>query len=94
MFINEAVFVINPFIVTFQDKYGRKMPSEVAILLLLEADRNGSEASSAPITLLDWYELEQEIILVMERPVSSIDLFQYVINSGSSISEQEAKVRS
>lgn len=93
MFIN-GLFLINPFVVTFQDRYGKKIPSEVAIMLSIEADKNTSEASSAPITLLDWYELEQEIILVMERPLFSTDLFQYVINSGSFINEQEVKVRS
>lgn len=60
---------------------------------LLKDYKGVSEASSAPINLLDWYDLDQEIILVMERPVPCEDLFQHVIDRRSTISEQEANVR-
>ncbi|KAF7647835.1 hypothetical protein LDENG_00165730, partial [Lucifuga dentata] len=35
------------------------------------------QQSSAAVTLLEWFDLDTEIILVMERPVPSIDLFAY-----------------
>ncbi|KAF7646638.1 hypothetical protein LDENG_00184410 [Lucifuga dentata] len=35
--------------------------------------------SSAAVSLLDWYTLDEEVILVMERPIPSDDLHQHVI---------------
>lgn len=32
---------------------------------------------SAAVTLLQWFDLSHEILLVMERPVPSIDLFTF-----------------
>uniref|UniRef100_A0A3B5QVL9 non-specific serine/threonine protein kinase n=1 Tax=Xiphophorus maculatus TaxID=8083 RepID=A0A3B5QVL9_XIPMA len=32
----------------------------------------------AMVSLLDWYELEEELLLVMERPMPSEDLFVYL----------------
>uniref|UniRef100_A0A3B5B0Q1 non-specific serine/threonine protein kinase n=1 Tax=Stegastes partitus TaxID=144197 RepID=A0A3B5B0Q1_9TELE len=44
------------------------------------------------ISLLDWYDLGQELILVLERPVPCEDLFDYVAGNGGSLEEEEAKV--
>ncbi|KAG8008536.1 Serine/threonine-protein kinase pim-2 [Nibea albiflora] len=58
---------------------------------------NGREGTtgvgtSAPVSLLDWYDLGHELILVLERPVPSTDLFQYIRDNGGSIEEDEAKI--
>ncbi|XP_061608296.1 serine/threonine-protein kinase pim-3-like [Phyllopteryx taeniolatus] len=42
------------------------------------------------ISLLDWYSLEREIVLVMERPVPCMDLFDYIYGKGQ-MEEAEAK---
>lgn len=76
----------------FQDEHGNTLSVEVAILLKLAANTSGSAASSAPVSLLDWYDLEQELILVLERPVPCMDLFTYIWSEGSFLKEEEAKV--
>lgn len=53
--------------------------------------RQNLVGQSAAVTLLDWYDLDQEILLVMERPVPSMDLLDYV-NSFDSLTEDQAKV--
>ncbi|XP_037648433.1 serine/threonine-protein kinase DCLK3-like isoform X2 [Sebastes umbrosus] len=74
------------------DEHGNTLSVEVAILLKLAADTSGSAASSAPVSLLDWYDLEQELILVLERPVPCMDLFTYIWSKGGSLKEEEAKI--
>uniref|UniRef100_A0A3B4YH28 non-specific serine/threonine protein kinase n=1 Tax=Seriola lalandi dorsalis TaxID=1841481 RepID=A0A3B4YH28_SERLL len=37
-----------------------------------------SLGTSAPVSLLDWYDLGQKLILVLERPVPCEDLFTYL----------------
>lgn len=69
----------------FQDKNGRQLSIEVAIMLKLEG-------TPAPVSLLDWYDLNQELILVMERPVPAMDLSDYIELNGGSLSEEKAKV--
>ncbi len=66
------------------------VPLEVA-LILKATDGPESAGSSAAVSLLDWYDLEQELILVLERPVPCVDLKQYLEENGS-LQEQEAKV--
>ena len=41
---------------------------------------------------LDWFKLDQELILVQERPVPSTDLLRYMKTKGGLLQEQEAKV--
>lgn len=53
----------------------------------------GSVGQSAAVSLLDWYILDNELILVMERPVNSMDLKKYLQTHGGSLGESEAKVR-
>ncbi|XP_074479958.1 uncharacterized protein LOC141760767 isoform X2 [Sebastes fasciatus] len=74
------------------DEHGNTLSVEVAILLKLAANTSGSAASSAPVSLLDWYDLEQELILVLERPVPCMDLFTYIWSKGGSLKEEEAKI--
>lgn len=66
------------------------VPMEVAVMLKVQATAHGT---SAAVTLMDWYDLDDEVILVMERPVPCLDLIDYV-RSRSRIQEHEVKVRS
>ncbi|XP_008409085.2 serine/threonine-protein kinase pim-1-like [Poecilia reticulata] len=45
----------------------------------------------ATVTLLDWYYLDQKLVLVMERPPFSLDLAQYIHFRGGRLQEDEAK---
>uniref|UniRef100_A0A3B4Y9A5 non-specific serine/threonine protein kinase n=1 Tax=Seriola lalandi dorsalis TaxID=1841481 RepID=A0A3B4Y9A5_SERLL len=51
-----------------------------------------SLGTSAPVSLLDWYDLGQKLILVLERPVPCEDLFTYLEVKRGTIQEEEAKV--
>ncbi len=51
-----------------------------------------SPSESAAVALLDWYETDQEVLLVMERPVPSVDLYKYMLNNGGPLEENQAKV--
>lgn len=44
------------------------------------------------LSLLDWYYLDKEIILVMERPVPFVNFKKYLVAKGGAIKEEEAKV--
>lgn len=61
--------------------------------MLQTAGLPGSAGTSAVVSLLDWYSLDQMLILVMERPVDSRDLLKYCQSRGGSLDEQEAKVQ-
>ncbi|XP_074471490.1 serine/threonine-protein kinase pim-2-like [Sebastes fasciatus] len=74
------------------DEHGNTLPMEVAIMLKLAEDTSGSAASSSPISLLDWYDLKRELILVLERPVPCVDLDTYILSKGGSLEEEEAKI--
>ncbi|XP_042342820.1 calcium-dependent protein kinase 2-like [Plectropomus leopardus] len=75
-----------------KDASGQKLSVEVAVMLELAAGPKGSAGESAPISLLDWYDLDQELILVLERPIPSEDLYQYISDRGGSLREEEAKI--
>nr|XP_046264019.1 serine/threonine-protein kinase pim-2-like [Scatophagus argus] len=64
---------------------------EVA-LMLKTAGLPGSIGQSTAVSLLDWYHLDQELILVMERPRGSMDLFSYLKFRGGYLDEHEAKM--
>lgn len=64
---------------------------EVAFMLKA-AGLPGSDARCAAVSLLDWYTLDQELILVMERPVSAKDLYWYLRSRRGFLDETEAKV--
>ncbi len=61
--------------------------------MLKAAGLHGSVGQSAAVSLLDWYFLRKELILVMERPSQSMDLDKYLESRGGFLNEQEAKVR-
>lgn len=66
-------------------------PLEVLLLLKVGAGP-GSVGKSAVVSLLDWYDLGQEVVLVLERPVPSEDLLTYISNNDGSLDENTAKV--
>uniref|UniRef100_A0A4W6DWB8 non-specific serine/threonine protein kinase n=1 Tax=Lates calcarifer TaxID=8187 RepID=A0A4W6DWB8_LATCA len=42
-----------------------------------------SVGKSSAVTLVDWYDLNQETLLVMERPAPSVDLLTYMLNNNA-----------
>ncbi|XP_056282709.1 serine/threonine-protein kinase pim-2-like [Pseudoliparis swirei] len=71
------------------DGKGNQIPMEVAILMKLAAE---SEWHSAPIKLLDWYIVDPELILVLERPMPAVDLGNYIKTKGGYLKEPEANI--
>ncbi|KAM9337138.1 serine/threonine-protein kinase pim-1-like [Symphorus nematophorus] len=71
---------------------GQKLSVEVAIMLKIADGTKGAVGTSAPVSLLDWYDLDQELILVLERPVPCKDLLDFIKERGGSLQEEEAKV--
>ncbi|XP_061829443.1 uncharacterized protein [Nerophis lumbriciformis] len=58
---------------------GLKKDIPVEALLMLQASiKKNSKGQSAVVSLLNKYDLEHDIVLVMERPVPSVDLFTYI----------------
>ncbi|XP_077590950.1 serine/threonine-protein kinase pim-2-like isoform X2 [Stigmatopora nigra] len=49
-----------------------------AVLMVQASIRKNSDGKSAVVSLLNKYDLEHQIVLVMERPVPSVDLFTYI----------------
>ncbi|XP_056253726.1 serine/threonine-protein kinase pim-1-like [Seriola aureovittata] len=74
------------------DQNGNELSVEVAVMLKLSAETPGSVGTSAPVSLLDWYDLGQKLILVLERPVPCEDLFTYLEVKRGTIQEEEAKI--
>ncbi|XP_026026836.1 MAP/microtubule affinity-regulating kinase 4-like isoform X1 [Astatotilapia calliptera] len=74
------------------DENGKEVSVEVAILLKLAAEADGSVGTSAPVSLLDWFDFGTELILVQERPVPAVDLFEYIRENGGCLPEGKAKV--
>uniref|UniRef100_A0A8C7XDV6 non-specific serine/threonine protein kinase n=1 Tax=Oryzias sinensis TaxID=183150 RepID=A0A8C7XDV6_9TELE len=68
------------------------VPSEVAIMLMLEEESIHSDGKAPPVALLDWYEIGEEILLVMERPIPCEDLLHYLDTKGGTLQEEEAKI--
>uniref|UniRef100_M4A8A5 non-specific serine/threonine protein kinase n=1 Tax=Xiphophorus maculatus TaxID=8083 RepID=M4A8A5_XIPMA len=71
------------------DENGRELAMEAVIMLKL---RTATMPQLAMVSLLDWYDLDQELILVMERPMFAEDLLVYLKECGGCLNEKEAKV--
>ena len=77
-----------------------QLPLEVVLLLIVgQAGRVRGEArvgegggGQAAVELLDRYELDQELIRVLERPVPIVDLFDYIQERGGYVPEDHARV--
>uniref|UniRef100_A0A3Q0SRB0 non-specific serine/threonine protein kinase n=1 Tax=Amphilophus citrinellus TaxID=61819 RepID=A0A3Q0SRB0_AMPCI len=88
----ERLFLIIHFVAMFQDENTTQISVEVAAMRKLSAGTPGSGGTSAAVSLLDWFDLHQELILVMERPVPAVNLEDYIQENGSSLTEDTAKV--
>ncbi|KAM6934098.1 serine/threonine-protein kinase pim-2-like [Xenentodon cancila] len=60
-------------------------------MLKLQEEHSGSAGQSAPVSLLDWYDLGEELIVVLERPMPAEDLCSYIVKKNS-LEEDEAKI--
>lgn len=78
--------------IILEGKNGKQLSAELAVMSELAAQQKGTVADSAPVELLDWYDLNNELILVLERPVPCQDLFEYCSEKGGYLDEAEAKV--
>ncbi|XP_014863839.1 PREDICTED: serine/threonine-protein kinase pim-2-like [Poecilia mexicana] len=76
-------------VIKHKDENGSELPMELVIMLKLASE---TVPHSAILSLLDWYDLDQELILVMERPMFAEDLLLYLNERGNFIEESEAKV--
>ncbi|XP_054614988.1 aurora kinase B-like [Dunckerocampus dactyliophorus] len=72
---------------------GRKQDVPLEALLMLQASSiKDADGRSAVVSLLDKYDLEQELVLVMEKPVRSVDMFTYITRCRlGHLKEHEAK---
>ncbi|XP_023814347.1 serine/threonine-protein kinase pim-2-like [Oryzias latipes] len=70
---------------------GKQLPAEVAIMLKVADGRDGHVGTTAAVTLLDFYDLENQLIIVMERPTPAECLFTYK-KKKSRIEEEETKI--
>ncbi|XP_074510219.1 uncharacterized protein LOC141779336 isoform X2 [Sebastes fasciatus] len=86
-----AIKRIREFLYTKVDLDGEvtDLPTEVALLLYLNPAGAGT---SAVVGLLDWYNLDNELILVLERPVPCMDLYDYLVSIQLSIQEDMGRI--
>ncbi|XP_071400434.1 serine/threonine-protein kinase pim-2-like [Centroberyx affinis] len=69
------------------------VPLEVVLLQKAGAGAEpGSVGGTAAVTLVDWFELSDELVLVLERPVPAVDLDAYLEARGGRVLECEAKI--
>lgn len=78
----ERLFLIIHFVGIYQGENAKRVLVEVAIMLKLAAEADGPVGASAPVSLLDWFDLGTELILVLERPVPAVDLHNYITANG------------
>uniref|UniRef100_A0A8C5EV46 Serine/threonine-protein kinase n=1 Tax=Gouania willdenowi TaxID=441366 RepID=A0A8C5EV46_GOUWI len=71
----------------------KHIPKEKVVFMAQAAGLlcNGSKENHGVIGLLDVYDLEEEVLIVMERPEKSMDIFDFVKERDGQISESEAK---
>ncbi|XP_074483485.1 uncharacterized protein LOC141763095 [Sebastes fasciatus] len=86
-----AIKRIRRFLCTTVDLEGEMtaIPTEVALLLHLKPAAAGT---SAVVSLLDWYNLGNELILVLERPAPCMDLYDYLVSIQLSIQEDMGRI--
>ncbi|KAL7889407.1 hypothetical protein AOLI_G00016650 [Acnodon oligacanthus] len=68
-------------------------PLEVVLLSMVgEGEAVTGQTRGISVALLDWCELQDELVIVMERPVPCKDLWHYINDTGGFLLEEEAKV--
>ncbi|KAL7889488.1 hypothetical protein AOLI_G00017460 [Acnodon oligacanthus] len=60
--------------------------------MVQEGEAVSRQTRGASVALLDWCELQDKLVIVMERPEPSKDLTDYVCDSGGYLLEEEGKV--
>ncbi|XP_038158332.1 uncharacterized protein LOC119794733 [Cyprinodon tularosa] len=80
---------IKNVVLKHRDENGRELPLEVAIMFKLMDE---TVEQSFVVSLLDWYDLDNEVILVMERPMPCNDLAGYLKDLRRPLEDKEAKV--
>ncbi|KAL7889462.1 hypothetical protein AOLI_G00017520 [Acnodon oligacanthus] len=60
--------------------------------MVQEGEAVSRQTRGASVALLDWCELQDKLVIVMERPEPSKDLIDYVYDSGGYLLEEEGKV--
>lgn len=65
---------------------------EVLMMLMAGTVKDG-EPRSFSVPLLEWYKLQEELVLVMGRPIPSKDLYDHIMDNGGQIKEDEGRVR-
>lgn len=80
-------------LVVMQAEDGKGLSVEVAIMLKLQDGKTGQLLNSTSVSLLDWYNLQEEQILVLEQPIPAQDLLQFIEVNGGCVKEGVAKVR-
>ncbi|XP_030600160.1 serine/threonine-protein kinase pim-2-like [Archocentrus centrarchus] len=66
------------------------VPLEV-LLMMKVGGGPGSVGTCAAVSILDWYDLEQEVLLVMERSVPCVSLLTYMENNAGPLEENITK---
>ncbi|XP_041653184.1 serine/threonine-protein kinase pim-1-like [Cheilinus undulatus] len=69
--------------------YMGSIPQEVAIMQKLTSRQEVGQ--SAAISLLDYCDLKDELILVLERPIPAMDLYDYMEGRGEPLNEEESR---
>ncbi|CAL8320417.1 unnamed protein product [Lota lota] len=77
---------------TWNDGDMVRVPLEVALMLRVTGPGGVVPGPSAVVSLLDWFQRGQELILVLERPVPCVDLFGFLQERGGRLREQDARV--
>ncbi|KAF7662398.1 hypothetical protein LDENG_00237140 [Lucifuga dentata] len=60
------------------------VPLEVLLLALMASSRG-------TVQLLDWFDLDEEVIIILEQPVPCIDLLNFLENANGRLQEDMAK---
>ncbi|KAM8889105.1 serine/threonine-protein kinase pim-2-like [Synchiropus picturatus] len=68
------------------------VPSEVVVMDKVACGDGEPEGRSITISLLDYYELQEELVLVLERPVPVSNLRDYAEAKGGFLQDEEAKI--
>ncbi|XP_038163840.1 serine/threonine-protein kinase pim-2-like [Cyprinodon tularosa] len=67
------------------------VPLEVALMQKAGGEPNAVGVFAA-VTLLDWYLMDQDLLIVMERPPASMNLLEYVSCRGGRLEEDVARI--
>ncbi|KAL7889481.1 hypothetical protein AOLI_G00017390 [Acnodon oligacanthus] len=70
----------------------KHIPQNKVRRINVEGEAVSRQTRGASVALLDWCELQDKLVIVMERPEPSKDLTDYVYESGGYLLEEEGKV--